>query len=415
MAGQVSNVARTQATALEHHEEKKAEELHGGHLEHTLSKQTKLFSEHAEHAEHAAQAKAANYVASKQAARAVAAKQAASAPKADAEFNPNIISKLLKSYMSAVDLKTLLAFCNSKKLSQEKLDELLKNLLSAPEEEATSIIDGFLSGDEFNMAEIFAVLSFLLDEVSKKEQGKRKKTLALLQELLEKLSQQNSAFLSEFFALTQNALVAQSPKMAGGLANLSSGNISIASLKNTLKFVEEYLDADFENLVSKCIRLRVHTLARLTAEHLSFEDKSELGNYLRCEKNLILINSVYAKFNKFREEIHEDKIFGITLSADNIKAINSVLNFAENLTVSNLVMRSFLQGIGAGDSLLSDANFKNRILKLFEQMPASIFIDSATRQKVLAGIRSLKSTDDTQNPTDHFKFIRRSKNRVNEV
>lgn len=329
-------------------------------------------------------------------------------------YDPDVISNLLASYMSSSEIDVMFDYVDGNEISRSDVDDLLEKISGADEEESSGIISEFFDGSELGTEVIFAVLTYLYEELSKKEQ-KKKKTLALLQKLLDKFFKQNSAFLAEMFQMKDHPKIKQSPKLSVGLANLSAGNVSIDSLKQAIGFVTEYLDADFEKIVSKCLRLRMHTLSRMTKSKLTFEDKTELGGFLRCEKNLIIINSIFMRFEKFREVAEQEILVDNKLSASTTESLNSIVEFAENSVLNSLILRGLLNGMGFDKKFHGDLRLRTKLVELFQRLPMALFEDdNKKRQKLIESMRTFKVNTETENK-NVFSFIKQNKSRIKLV
>lgn len=329
-------------------------------------------------------------------------------------YNPDVISNLLASYMSSTEIDVMFDYVDDGDISKSDVDDLLDKISSADEEAATGIISEFFDGAELGTGVIFTVLTYLYEELAKKEK-KKKKTLALLQQLLEKFSKQNSAFLAEMFQMKNHPQIKQSPKLAAGLANLSAGNITIDSLKKAISFVDKYLDADFKKIVSKCLRLRMHTLSRITKGKLTFEDKTELGGFVRCEKNLIVVNSIFNSFDKFRDEVKQNILADKNLLGNNVEPLNSLVEFAENTMVNSFILKNLLTGIGFDKNFHSDLRLRSKIVELFQHLPMALFEDdNKKRQKLIEGLRTFKINASTEEKQT-FSFIKQQKKLIKLV
>lgn len=329
-------------------------------------------------------------------------------------YDPDVMSNLLSSYMSSAEIDTMFEYVEDSEVSKGDLDDLTEKLSASEDEAAAAIISEFFEGGMLSTVAVFAALTYLYEELSKKEK-KKNKTLALLKRLLEKFSQQNSAFLSEMFQIQKHPLVKQSTKLSIGLANLSAGNISIDSLKSAIQFVDDYLDADFDKIVSKCIRLRINVLSRLTTKRLSFEAKTELSGYLKCEKNLIVINSIYNNFDKFKNSVEQDILIDGKLSTDNVKSLNSIIEFAENILINNFILKNFMNNIGFDKKFEVDLRLRTKIVELFQHLPMVLFNeDNKKRQKLIEAMRTFKIRSDPESGNS-FSFIKKRKTNVKLV
>ena len=331
-------------------------------------------------------------------------------------YSPNSISNLLASYMSSSELDVMMDYVDGDDMSKDSIDDLTDKISTSDEDEAPGLINEFLGSSELEPGTIFAVLTYLYEEFSKRK-NKRAKLLGLLQQLLEKFSQQNSAYLAEMFQMQNHPGVKSNPKLAAGMAKLAAGDISINSLKNAITFVEEHLDGDLKNIVSKCLRLRFHVLSKLTKENLTFEMKTELGGYVKCEKNLIVLNSMFSEFNKLKTSLGDHITPQNWMPIKDTQALEKVMDFSLNQLVSSFVFKSFLTGIGMNKKFHDDVRVKNNILEMFSHFPLTVFEDdNKKRQQFIQNIRMLKSANSSGDKSvTNFNFIKPSKKPIKLV
>lgn len=330
-------------------------------------------------------------------------------------FDPTLLNQLFSSYIETAETDVLFEFFDKKSLSKKGVDELSDTLLSCDEDLADGELDSFIKNGGFNLAEIYTILTYLYEEISKKEQ-KKKKLLGLLQRLLATLGQQNSGYLFEFFNLANHPLVANNLKLANGIANLAAGNISSASIKDTIAFIREYLENDFTNLVSKCLRLRSHVLSRLTKTNVMFEDRQELSHYMKFEKNLITVNSIYLKLNNFNTAITKSKVWDVTLSDNYAEIISALLSFTELPMVTELAIKNLIRGLGIIKSPSQLTGFRNKIIQLLSGMPIVIFNNQDNhRQKIIQGLRNSFNHVKVETGEEKFTFIAPRKKLISYV
>lgn len=330
----------------------------------------------------------------------------------ESDFDPDLVNQLLASSMDEGELEVMFNSFEKQNITKEKAETILNRLLDASEESSEAMLGGFIKNLNLNIAEIFVLLNYLFAEVSKKDQQK-KKLLALLKNLLKKVDQQNSAYLTEFFSLMNNPLVKQNPKLAHGVASLSSGTIDMSSISDTLKFIHDYLENDFSNLVSKCIRLRFHVLSRLTKTNLSFENKHELSQYTTCERNLITVNSMYLKVDHFKTDVNQSDIWKLKISGEYADMIKAIVAFTESSIVTTMSMKNFVKSFGIDKDIKTLSGFKNKLIQFLSEMPMVVFNNTnSQRQKVIQGIRNLFAVmhdDGGEANKSNFEFLRPKK------
>jgi len=243
-----------------------------------------------------------------------------------ATYSNKNVEKLMAKYKAEISLDELSTFFEDDKLEQDKLDGLANELAGGEDSMAEGILSDFIAKNNLDKAQIYVMLSYLVG-VLNSEQKHREKLRKLVASLLKKLEQQESAYLFNFFNLLENKELQKKPKLVKTLAEMAAGDISITTIKQSLRFVEESLEDDYDNLVSKCIKYRVHILKRLNNMDLSFEDKTELIDYFKFEKNIIILQSVYSRLGKLNNYIKEVKK-GVVNEYGNSSRVGAVFSFS---------------------------------------------------------------------------------------
>lgn len=308
-------------------------------------------------------------------------------------FDPNVLSNLLASYMSAAEMDVLFSYVEDE-VSLDDVNKLLDEVDGAEDGEVSGLINGFFEGPELEPGAIFAVLTYLYEEV-KKKQRKREKTLSLLKNLLEKFAQQNSAYLAEFFQAVNNPTIKKSPKLAAGLANLAAGNISVESLKGAIDFVDKFLEGDYDDIVSKCIRLRIQVLARMTKPKLSFEEKTELSSFVQCEKNLITINSVNNDYKKFKYLVESEVLEGAEVKSETSTVVKNIVDFANNSIIGGFALKMLLTNLGIDKDHQNDIHVKTKLVDMFVHLPMALFGDDVKKRlKFIESMRTFKISNE---------------------
>lgn len=322
----------------------------------------------------------------------------------DASFDPNLLNNVFTAYLEDAEVDTIFEYVDKEnKLTREKSENLLDSLLSMDEDVADSELSGFVKGNKLSMAETYILLGFLYEEISKRDQ-KKKRLLKLLRDLLKKVGQQNSAYLFEFFSLANHPQVKNNPKLANGLANLAAGTgeANIATVREAISFIKESLENDFANIVSKCMRLRVHILSRLTQSQNSFENKQEVANFMKFEKNLIVVNTMNVRVNSLKDGIAATHVWDVTFSDDHASILEAIISFAESTMVTELGIKNLIRGFGISKNMDELVGFRNKIIQFFSSMPVEIFNgQDSHRQKLIHGLRN------------SFNFTRNDKKEVN--
>jgi len=317
----------------------------------------------------------------------------------EAILDVDVISYIASStYIDTEEVEVLFDFIDKEYDLKNKTEAFLnEGLLTVSEESGGAFLDEFIKSNGLGLAEIYVVLNYLFEEVNKREKHK-KKLLALLKKLIQKMEQQNSGFLSEFFSLLEHPLVKNEPKIAKGMAKLSDGNVNPSSLNEVVKFVTHYLDNDFTNLVSKCMRLRAHVLTRLNtklAKHSgNFELDNELALYINFENNLITLNSIYYRLNRFKTNVERSAVWQIAMDNNYAELIKAILAFVDLPLVSEMSFKTLMRGLGVQKTFNNLVGFKNELIRFLGGMPIEIYkgVEAAQkeqRKRIIDGLRKL--------------------------
>ncbi|MDQ5921562.1 MAG: hypothetical protein QG673_1621 [Pseudomonadota bacterium] len=202
-------------------------------------------------------------------------------------------------YIELQDLGELVKYFEGG-MSLGEVDTLLSNIVQQDDGSAEAGVAEFFNTHSFNPAQIYLALNYMYDTLVKKYKGKTK-LLALIMKLIKQYESQESAYLFEFFSILRQPSLKANTALANGIAMANSGNMAVVSVKSMFGFIKDSLGGKFENLVSTCMKNRAHILKRLTKDNISFEQKSELAEYLKFEKTLIAVHSTYILATKLRD------------------------------------------------------------------------------------------------------------------
>ncbi len=303
-----------------------------------------------------------------------------------ATYSNKNVEKLMAKYKAEISLDELSTFFEDDKLEQDKLDGLANELAGGEDSMAEGILSDFIAKNNLDKAQIYVMLSYLVG-VLNSEQKHREKLRKLVASLLKKLEQQESAYLFNFFNLLENKELQKKPKLVKTLAEMAAGDISITTIKQSSRFVEESLEDDYDNLVSKCIKYRVHILKRLNNMDLSFEDKTELIDYFKFEKNIIILQSVYSRLGKLNNYIKEVKK-GVVNEYGNSSRVGAVFSFSELSMFSDSALSVLIRNLGFEIDIKKSTGFINELVRFFISLPLEVFNStSGQKQKVVEGLR----------------------------
>nr|MBP9743495.1 hypothetical protein [Burkholderiales bacterium] len=352
-------------------------------------------------------------------------------------------------------------------MSFEAVDSLVNNVVSLDDASAEGEVAEFFNANNFNSAQIYMILNYMYDTLTKKYTGKSK-LLALVMKLIKQFENQESAYLFEFFSILRQPQLKANTALINGMALVNSGNAAVASVKSMLGFIHDSLNGSFENIVSTCMKNRAHILKRLSGEKISFEQKSELAEYLRFEKTLIALHSTYmlakrwrddqkrkkptwknandedeedeynnepqnklqSRINKLKrkrqngtkmelevkknkEEAKDPKAPEIMLELieDDHKLVSSLSGFAESGNVSEMSVINLCKQIINGNSKIFTIGFLNRLIYFYSKLPSLIYgYSEAQQEKIVHGLRncvSQASAREKNNAKVTFSFLKK--------
>lgn len=311
-------------------------------------------------------------------------------------------------YLSSHELTKLAEYLDDAKLSFKELDALVDELAKLGDIMAENKLAVFFDSKELNLAQIYLALNYIAESLLNKYKIK-KRLRNLVMGLLSDLESQESAYLFEFFALAKHPSLKGKIGLINGMAALNSGNLTVTSVKQMLGFIRDSLNGEFDGLVSSCLRKRVHILERLNNKAISFEDKTELAEYLAFEKNLIAVNSIYLQIRKFKEECLSGKK-PVVMTDNYLTLVSTFVNFAESLSINELAINNMYKQAGISSKQLH-FGFLNRLIELYNSLPNLIYNDNLQiRQKIIDGLRNaIRNYESASHNGSKFAFIKKDK------
>lgn len=324
------------------------------------------------------------------------------------------IDKFIAAYTLEVDFDIMLDYFDDSGLNKTEVDRLTAKLDTCDEEISDSVLDGFFKASQLSIPEIYLVLSYLFDKF---KSTSKKRLLNLIKDLISSLEQQNSGVLYDFFSLAKHPAVNNNLKLASKIANLSGDSINSANIKQVLAFLKDTFAADFDSIISNCLRYRSQILADIKAGHgNNFEELAELGMYLRLEKNLGVIYSLYLKLRQFSKKLEDNKFLELKLSMDYHKGLNGIVNFTELSFVSEISIKTLLKQLGIGTDIENTPGIINVLLLLISGLPLALFNDvNGQKQKIIDGIRTYFKELTPSNEPRKFDFIKNKKINIEYV
>ncbi len=288
-------------------------------------------------------------------------------------------------YIESEDLDQLFEFFEMDKFSFDSIDPLIDKVGNMEDGLVEQELAGFFNANQFTKAQIYMMLNYIYNELTKKHKN-RKALLAMIFGLLKQFENQESGYLFEFFSILGNSQLKEvNTKLINGMASINSGSIAIVSIKQMLSFIRETLNGEFENLVSSCIKHRLHILKRVAIKDATFEQKTELAEYLRFEKTLIAVHSIYLKAHDLRKDSAEQ----IKYIDNNFNFVSAVANFAEIANITEMAINTLCKQIVVIQDM-SKINhvFIKRLAYFYSKLPMLIYNNlDERREKLMAGLR----------------------------
>lgn len=318
-------------------------------------------------------------------------------------------------YLEHYELAVLTEYLSDTKVSFKELDEFVENMARMSDNLAEERLAMFLDAKQYSFAQIYLVLNYLLGIIQERFSAK-KRLKKLLMSLLAELENQESAYLCEFFSLFNHPSLKGKIELIDGLASVNSGNSSINSIKQMICFVRDSLNGEFDGLISVCMKKRVHILKRLGKKSISFEEKTELAEYLGFEKFLIMLHSIYCKVREFRKRSMEGRK-AVILNDNYLTLINAIVNFADSANVSDLSINNMFKQIGLSSRQVH-IGFINRLISLYGSLPIQVYNDNPqTQQKIMDGLRNTlrSSVENKEQSQNKFSFLKQSKDPHNFI
>jgi hypothetical protein len=313
-------------------------------------------------------------------------------------YDGNLAEALLESgsefaYISTEEIETLLDATDLTKEKKQKFKDLAENLSGTILGDEEALIDEAAKVIcKGNVATIYLMLCYLYEDLSK---SKAKKELQeRLKKIIDMLERQESAYLFNFFS-SKNLLTSNnSPNLTqlnDSMAKISAGTVKLGTLKQTLEFLTTHLnDSELHKMVSLFMKFQAKNFKTMALYADNNENRENIANLLKQERNLILLNSIYnlckKLFQEFKKvkEINEKygqfmgQIIGILES--------STLNFDYVLNMQKTL------GINASNEqpdINRDKFFTKELQKLLTKLPQPIFQSDSGRNKVLDVVKGI--------------------------
>jgi hypothetical protein len=300
-------------------------------------------------------------------------------------------------YIPPEQIELLLEHYELSKENKHEVSNLIDQMVDAPEGAELALLNNMLQKTQMNKAQLYLVLNFIMERLRRRKV--KEKFLKQLEKWAMLYENQESGYLSEFFALANNKELLNKINEkfnVDAMANLNSGGVSISGIKQTIQLVAELFDNKFTNMVSMFMKLRANQLELVTHAARNPETKAKLHEMLSLEKNLIVVHSTYlqhAEFKKFLAKLiknNPDKCESWLQDKQNT-ILTATLNFCETNFISDLTVDKLLREWQLSDVLKSSsANFLYDLILFVHKLPVALFKDNAANiQKITEGVRNI--------------------------
>lgn len=317
-------------------------------------------------------------------------------------------------YVSGEEIEAFFEFMDPDGKKKIKYIELTEKLIAAREGEEESLIDNaaktVCAG---NKADIYLMLCYLYEDLIKR--NAKKSLQDRLRKIIDAFGRQESAYLFSFFSFenilktSPNSSITAS--MLDKMANISSGNLKLNSLRQSLQFIVQTLpDSEMYKMVSIFMKFQAKGLKRITTLNEGREGKEELANILQQERNLIILNSLYNQSKKVFN--HVKKVTPIEEKYGDF--MGQVINVIESSVVSLDGLQNMQKTIGVKQlTLETNRVFIKNFLVLLNQMPQPIFYNETMRDKLLESIKNIMNAIEKmmQPVSSGLSFLRTKSNK----
>jgi hypothetical protein len=299
------------------------------------------------------------------------------------------------TYLSGEEVEMFLKFLDVNGSKKTKFDEISAKLVTSSEGEEESIIDNaarlICAG---NKAEIYLMLCYLYEDLNRKKV--KEKLQDRLKKIIDAFERQESSYLFNFFSF-QNILKTSpnanvNAALLDKMANISSGNIKLNSLRQSLQFIAQSLpDHEMYKMVSLFMKFQAKGLKKINGLNEGPEGKEELANLLQQERNLIILNSLYSQCKKVFKQLK--KVTPIDEKYSDF--MGQVITVIESSVTSVDGMQNMQKLIGVKQITLQiNSVFVKAFMGLLSKMPQPIFYNEAMREKLLESIRNIQRNID---------------------
>jgi hypothetical protein len=193
-------------------------------------------------------------------------------------------------------------------------------------------------------------------------------------------------------------------KFIDQMAQVSSGQVSLESLKQTFEFVRGLFGDNFHKMVSVFMKIRSMQLKKIKSEFLSPEERSELVNMLRQENQIIILNSVY---NQSKKSLEKLKKMG-PVQEKYGELIAQLIALTESMFISadSVVGISKILGLDQADKK-SLNTLLSEMIRIYTVAPVAIFNNQANRMKTLDSLRAVTTKiSPEQKETKQLSFLK---------
>lgn len=302
------------------------------------------------------------------------------------------------------------AFIDSFDQIKNKKDEfktLAEKIANAPEGTEEDVLDAGVKALCSSKAEIYVLLLYVQENL--RQRGSREKLFERISQIKEEFEKQENGYLFDFFSIQKmveslNNSKVNNAKFIDQMAQVSSGQVTLEGLKQTLEFVRGLFGDDFHKMVSVFMKVRCMQIKKINKQFLSTEEKSELSNMMRQENLIIILNTLY---NQSKKSVEKLKKFG-PIQEKYGELISQLIALTESMFISadSVVGVSKILGLSQTDKQALNT-LLSEMIRIYTGAPVVIFNNHANRIKILDALRGVTTKiSSDQKETKSLSFLK---------
>jgi hypothetical protein len=293
------------------------------------------------------------------------------------------------------------------KNKKEQFKTLAEKIANSPEGTEEDVLDAGVKLLCSSKAETYILLLYVQEFL--RQRNSREKFFERISQIKDEFEKQENGYLFEFFSIQKmveslNNSNINNAKFIDQMAQVSSGQVSLESLKQTLEFVRGLFGDNFHKMVSVFMKIRSMQLKKIKSEFLSPEERSELVNMLRQENQIIILNSVY---NQSKKSLEKLKKMG-PVQEKYGELIAQLIALTESMFISadSVVGISKILGLDQADKK-SLNTLLSEMIRIYTVAPVAIFNNQANRMKTLDSLRAVTTKiSPEQKETKQLSFLK---------